>query len=696
MQKINNMDSSNYPILKLLLPLSLGIVLAYFLVNPYLPSHGWRYVLFAEIISGVVVIALTFVRQYRWRLVKSFMLSFVFIMLGLLLTQYHLRQPFNREERQLLSKNRYWLVRILDFPTQRANSVKTLVELRQTVDGKSIRGKVLLYLTKTPAALSLDYGDILLVETSLTEIAAPKNPDAFNMQRYMRRRGIFYSGYVGAQSWQKIGREEANRVKAFSGHLQKRLTAIFVRCGLSGDEYSIIAAILLGDDDTMEPELKAGYAAAGVSHVLCVSGMHVGIIYMILNFLFKPLDLFRTTMKGKTLLILLLIWQYACLTGLSPSVTRSAVMFSFVTVGSLFRRNTNIFHSLFASLFILLIINPLLLFEVGFQLSYIAVFGIVILQKPISHIYACKTRIGRYFWELTTVSISAQIATFPISIYYFGQFPNYFILSNLSVILLSFTVMITGIALIVVSFVKVIVPPVASLLTHEIRLMNGIIQFIRQLPGAVTQDIVYSSLQVILLYGFIVTLYLTLSRRRKSTGWMACGFFTLFSMCFLIKKIEILHQKEAVVYSIRKASAIGFHYRGQGILFSDSIKNRENRNYRFAIRNHERKQHIHSILIPIDTPQYAGHFLCKRGNFIQFLEQRYYLLKRQDRIYETGNKFPVDVLILQYNPAMQPEDVYRILPFRKVIADDTNTPFYLQRWRNYCKSTGIEFHYTGE
>ena len=167
-----------------------------------------------------------------------------------------------------------------------------------------------------------------------------------------------------------------------------------------------------------------------------------------------------------------MVWLYAHITGLAPSVTRSATMFTFVAVGQLLQRNTNVFHSLFASAFILLVVNPLLIFEVGFQLSYLAVAGIVLFQPKLAAVYRCRTRIGRYFWELLTVSVAAQLGTSPVSIYYFAQFPNYFMLSNLSVIALSFAVIITGVVLLPVSFIPLIPKYLTWILTMEIKAMN--------------------------------------------------------------------------------------------------------------------------------------------------------------------------------------------------------------------------------
>lgn len=682
------MNLSNYPLIKILFPYILGVFLAYFDVFP--PKMYFLY-FFLTILFLLFSMFLLPIKRYKWQWFKSLLIVFSFIFAGVFTTNFRLSPRLTAEQQREMTENADWVVRIVDFPVERNKSMKTKVEVLQTTAGRKMRGNVLLYFQKNAESQSLRYGDVLAVHTNMAEIEPPKNPDAFDNQKYMRRKGIFYTGYVSGQCWQYVEHRVPNKLKAFSKDMQQRMTDIFSKSGLTGREYDIICAILLGDDDTMEPELKSAYAAAGVSHILCVSGMHVGIIFMILNFLLKPLDLFRTTRVVKALLLLSSIWLYANITGLSPSVTRSATMFTFVTVGSLLQRNTNIFHSLLASLFILLVANPLLLFEVGFQLSYLAVFGIVLFQPMIVDLYHCKTKIGNYFWELLSVSVSAQLSTFPISIYYFGQFPNYFILSNLSVIALSFVVMITGVVLLAVSWIPIITGWVSFLLTWEIRVMNAIISFIENLPYSVTQNIDYSAVQVFFLYATILFAFLAIRHHRKWMGWFSYACFTLFSGCFMVRKLEIIHQEEINVYAIRNVRALDFCSQQVAVMFSDSIQNTENQFFQYSVKNHAKKQHAERTFISIDTLSYVGTDLCKQGDFIQFKNQTLYLLKRKETLFPMAKPMQIDVLVLQNNPVQKPEEVVKALNFQRVVADETVSPFYRERWRSWCCENGVEF-----
>ena len=686
------MKIENYPVVKLLFPYVFGILVAY---NADFGEQIRPLLLTLTVASFLIIFSLTFVKSYRWRIVKTLMMVLAFVLTGILLTNIRLHPTLPIG---LMTSNTDWVVRVAEEPTLRQKSVKIPVEVLQVNHKQDAKAKVLLYLKPSADAKGLHYGDLLFVHAKLSRIPPPYNPDAFDNQRYMQRRGIYYTGFVNENAWERIGNRPGNRVKFLAQKTRNRLTSTYISAGMSGEELDILKAILLGDDDTLDPELKASYSSAGVSHILCVSGMHVGVIFMIINFILKPLDLFRRSRILKTFLVMLIIWMYAHITGLAPSVTRSATMFTFVAIGQLLRRNTNVFHSLFASMFILLIVNPLLLFEVGFQLSYLAVAGIVLFQPKLSALYSCRTRIGNYFWELVTVSVAAQIGTFPISIYYFAKFPNYFILSNLCVIALSFAVIVTGISLLPLSFIPLVSRYVSWVLTKEISIMNCIIRFIEHLPHSVTENIDYHVVQVILLYALIGCVCLLLYRRSRKTFWTACTLFTLFCVSFAVRKVQLESVTGFLAFHIRKSSAMGFQSQDSMVLFSDSIRNEKSDLFRYNISNYARRHHLKVVVVPIDTSDFDAPFLCKRGNFIRFNNKNYFILEQNQKniVRNKNDDIGVDYLLLRRNPRISPEEMMTQLPFREVVADGSNSAYYVEKWRSFCAEKGIPFHHTGD
>ncbi|MBO4655361.1 MAG: ComEC/Rec2 family competence protein [Bacteroidales bacterium] len=631
----------NYPILRLLIPFALGIGLAYWSQL----ELSILIVLWTMFACWLISLGLQHKKTLTTTLFSGIFLQILFVFAGFCLTCICFRNKNSEFYEKIFENNQNFVVKIIEPPIQKAKSIKTTTIIEQTVDGSIVKQKAVLYFGKDSLRQPM-FGDVVLIHAKIKEIENSKNPYVFDYKKYMQRKGIFYTAYVPASGWQKIGQFHVNPIKEKAHQIQHYFSQIFANAGMNGDEYSIITAILLGNDETMDPTLKASYASAGVSHILCVSGMHVGVIFMILNFLLQPLEYSRPLRLLKAVLLMLFIWVYACITGLSPSVTRAATMFSFVTIGNMLRRNTNIFHSLFASLFILLIINPLLIFEIGFQLSYAAVFGIVIFQQKLVALWEPKRKIINYFWNLITVSVAAQLATFPLSVYTFGQFPNYFLLANLSVISLSFLVVVSGVCLLAVSFIPIVSSWIAWLLTHEIRLMNFLIQSIEKLPGAVTENISISWGQMLLIYLCIIAFYL-LFWKKKRYYWLGISSILCLILLFDVDKYQTQHIESQTVYNLSKGVAVSFNYHGKAVIFSDSIRDKSHPDYDYCIKNHERKERIESVIIPIDS-NYQNEFLLKHGDFVVFCGKTYHLARRGRRYYPTSNKIFVDeVLFLE-------------------------------------------------
>lgn len=673
------MKLSNYPLVKILFPFVLGILCAYLC---QFKSLDYRICALMAAVFWLLSVPFLRLSRPKWQWVQTLLMTVAFIFAGAAATLFRTTFQEDVSFRDSLGSQTAWMVRVVDFPQVKARSVKVEAEVFQGGAGVlRQRQRVLLYLGLDSAARQLQYGDLLLVSTRFQRIKNSDNPDSFDYERYMARRGLHYSGYVPQWGWQRVGRKVPNPLKALTKELQQRLSNIFEEAGMNGQEYEIIRAILLGDDDTMDPSLKSAYAAAGVSHILCVSGMHVGVIFMIINFILKPIDYFPKMRVLKSGILLGSIWLYAAITGLSPSVTRSATMFTFVTFGSLLNRRTNVFHSLLASLFILLTINPLLLFEVGFQLSYLAVFGIVLFQPKIVDLWHPKSRIMQYLWELMAVSLAAQLFTFPICTYYFGQFANYFLLSNLSVVTLSFVVMVTGVGLLALSYVPWLGKLVSIVLTWEIRIMNRIILFIESLPGSVTSNIDYSVSQVLLLYISVICLCIVVHYQRRLAGWIGYVAFVVFSVCFAVKKIQLVQQREVVFYAVSKSSALSFCDGTSAVLFSDSIRDDRDQRYGYAIANHARRRHLEYDFVPMDTARYANRYLYKQNSFIRYGNRTYYILSGDDKLFPMSRPDTVDVLVLSHNPRCRPEVVRRAIFPKEVVTDGTCSPYCIERWR---------------
>ena len=324
---------------------------------------------------------------------------------------------------------------------ERAKTIRYEASLE---DGK----KILLYLQKDSLPMPHE-GDILLVETS---IHRGDTLGDFDYGMYLRRQGIVGTAWAHRGNWQIVGHQPIKGIKAMAQQCQKFLHKQYQKMGVDGKELGIMSALTLGYREELDRDVQQSFSASGAMHVLAVSGLHTGIVWGILMWVLtlggwcKPMY----EEKGKRWLlgvvILVLLWIYAFVTGLSPSVMRSALMLSFWELTYLMQRHTSRWNPILAAAVIILLINPLALWSVSFQLSFAAVMGIMLIASWMQQHIRLRSSWSKYFGGLLIVSIGAQLATMPLTLYYFGQTSNYFALTNLIVIPLAYIVLLLGLS----------------------------------------------------------------------------------------------------------------------------------------------------------------------------------------------------------------------------------------------------------
>lgn len=394
----------------------------------------------------------------------------------------------------------------------------------------NVEGEVLLYFKDSIAASRLHCGDRLRANVFLQPLPDPKNPSDFNYKRFMERRQVYAKAVI-----KKYELLPAERIKVVDYAFEcRRILLSQLGRYLHGQEYAVAAALLIGEDDQVDLALMHAFTATGTLHVLSVSGMHVGLIYMLLALLIGKLENKKGWRLLYFLILYLFLWAYAFVTGLSAPVVRSAMMLSLVLSGKLLERKSPVLNTLIGSFFLLMVINPFWLLETGFQLSYLAVFGIMTLH-PLLLPQLDFTRLWMHrIWELVSVSLCAQLITVPIGLMYFGQFPNYFLISNLIIIPISTIAIYGGIATLVFSFVPYAGNVVAYLESWLLKILNAITQFLGELPGAVLHTGKISFTICIVLYLLLYFLVKWLSSRA------AKDFISVLQIMILLSLLMIL------------------------------------------------------------------------------------------------------------------------------------------------------------
>ena len=357
----------------------------------------------------------------------------------------------------------------------------------------------------------LNIGDGISAHSSLEK---PKNYNSkFDYKRYLMYHGYSAQTFIYYTDWNKKSISITNlsllqRTELAAIRLRQHLLSKYKAHNFNGQVYAIIAAMTLGDKSTLSKQTKDIYSITGASHVLALSGLHLGIIYSILTILtFK-----RQKKIWGQIIILLSIWSFTILVGMAPSVVRSATMLSICSVNDILGRSKFSLNTLALTAIIMLLCNPLNLFDVGFELSFMAVLSILIFYRPI---YKCinKNFISKHYiinltWQMSAVSIAAQICTAPLVCYYFGRISCYFILTNLIVIFAANIILCSGIGLIVLSSIPVINGFIAYILSYTVKTLNATLSFIANLPGSSIDGLEPSHIQIIMIYIIIVSIYM--------------------------------------------------------------------------------------------------------------------------------------------------------------------------------------------
>jgi len=682
------------PFLRILSPFILGIWL-----SQILPGHTAAAFWFTAaaclafaLSSALKVFQLSF--RYQW--VYGVLLNVFVCGFGYALTSSHSSLTDNAHfSKYILEGQQGVFVEVLKPVAIKEKSVHVHVEVRQVYNGadwSKTLGRAIIYLEKDTSSRKLEVGDQCIAIVNLEEIQKPRNPGAFDYAKYLSRSDIFYSAYASAKAWKLVAQpKEFNLLRSLNS-LKVSLQQSMVDRGVTEEAHAVISALTLGDKNELSPELKTAYSKAGVLHILAVSGLHVGIIYLVLSYLFFFLKNFKNGALLKAVCIILLLWGYAMLTGMSPSVARASTMFSFVIVGSSLKRYTNIYNTLCVSAFFLLLIQPLSLYNVGFLLSYTAVFGIVLIY-PIAYGFVKPNNwLSKKIWALVSVSLAAQIATFPLSLYYFHQFPNYFLLANLIVVPLAIGIMYMSLICFVLLPMPLLADPLAKVLNYVVEGLNLFVRWIETLPFSVADGIDISKIEVLLIYmsiGFCIAFITSLRKL-----YLYLGLFALLSLALyqVAEQRVIKDQHQLVVYNISNHSCFDVINSTTSLLTLDSSLVSDQRTLGFATENHWRQigieVHKQVTIEGMEGRQNAGIISVIRGHRV--------LYPIGEVEFTAGAKVNVDILILSKRCRSSIEQLAERFDIGLIILDSSISGYRLAALVEGCVQTSIPYHNVAE
>ena len=554
---------------------------------------------------------------------------------------------------------------------------KYMAEVLQ-IDHQKTTGRVLINIEKDSVASFFKIGDRILLKNKFVAIKESLNPHQFNYKNYLAKQGIHQQVYATKQELLLLDQTSTSFLE-FIAAFRLKIQQSLQQYDFSEDELAIMNALLLGQRQDISKELTANYSKAGAIHILAVSGLHVGIILWMLSFVLKPLERYKKGKVIKLVLVVLFLWFFAVLAGMSASVTRAVTMFSAIAIGQFFNKRNAIEQSLIFSMFLLLLLKPLFLFDVGFQLSYLAVFGIIWVQPVFYQLWKPKYYIIDKGWQLITVSTAAQLGVLPISLFYFHQFPGLFFLSNLLIIPFLGVILGTGIIVLGLSYLTILPVFLVDIYGGIISILNRLVAFIARQEAFLFSDISFSFIKMFFSYLVIIACFQFFLKRNAKRCLFFLSSVLIFQSVFFYEKYHIEKNNEFIVFHKSRNSIVGIRTGSFLEVYNDmdSLVTKQN-----LLKNYKVGENI-----LYQNYQKLPTLLQLNKQFVLFIDTA--------GVYNLTDLHQ-PIVLLHQSPKINLERLINRLQPTIIIADGSNYKSYVRRWKATCLKLQIPFWSTNE
>ncbi|MCV9929378.1 competence protein ComEC family protein [Flavobacterium sp. LS1R49] len=547
------------------------------------------------------------------------------------------------------------------------------------IDEKIVSGKIIVNVRKDSTVLNLEIGNCVRVKGLLIKNLPPKNPNQFDYSKYLNNKHIYAQLYT-ENNQITISPELEKSIWYYAARIRTKIIRNLEQNHFNKTEMNVALALILGQQQDISPEIIKDYQYAGVTHILSVSGLHVGYILIFITYILKPIPNTKRGSTIKLIAIILSLFSFAVISGFSPSVLRSVTMFSFVALGNHLRRSVNIYHTLLVSILLLLLFEPAFLFDVGFQLSYLALFFIIWLQPVLKAMWSPKQKFTIAIWNALTVSFAAQIGTLPLCLYYFHQFPVLFFVANIVIIPFLSIIMILGIIVMVLAAFDIVPMFLVQILEISIYYLNKIINAIASFESFVIRDISFNTYLLISSYLLIITAIIWLKKPNFTKLALTLISIMLLQITFIANRKNTEQQIEWIVYNVSKNSMITERSGKDVILFAtDTTSNMIKNNYAL-------------------TSYLVGNFASlknkERLKNLTYFNGKKIMIIDSSGIY--SKKVKPDILLITQSPKINFERLLKNTQPKLVLTDGTNYKSIQHYWKQTCVNEKIPFHSTNE
>lgn len=669
---------SKTPFIRILIPFVLGIIIQWKI--HFHPSY-----LFLSLVSLLFFLfLLRFIKSISFLWIKGLLVQLLFLVIGMF--------SFSKQD---IKTQQNWvghhykdssiiLVTLQEPIVEKTKSYKALASFDSIYFNQqwiSVSGKILLYFKKDSIQPNLQYGSQILISKNLLAIKNSGNPGGFNYEQYASFQDIYHQVFLNAHEYKSTGVIKENwfskKLISSRNNLLKSLKENIKNTKAAG----VAEALLIGYKDDLDKDLVQAYSNTGVVHIIAISGLHLGMIYGLMIFLFNPFKKKTITAWLKPLTILFVLWMFSFLAGAVPSIVRSAVMFSFIVLAESIQRNSSVYNTLAASAFVMLLYNPFFLWDVGFQLSYAAVISIITFMKPISNWFYFTNKMITKIWQLNAVTISAQIITLPIMLYHFHQFPNLFLLTNFIAVPLSGFILYAELLLILIAPIKAIALFIGDITSRMIEFMNQYIERLNGLSISVTDYIQISLSQAIFILLFLLFISFWFIQKKSKLLLYSLVSFLIFITLRTFDIIEKNSQQKLIVYNVPQHRAIDFiagnklYFLGDSVLLEDD----------FLQNFHLKPSRILHRIRP-------KNLSIVENNFFQFNNKNILIIDKKLQPAMPSVKMNIDLIIIQKNPNISLPELANFFNCKNFIADATNSMWKIKKWKKDCENLHLRLH----
>lgn len=677
-----------HPFLRIFIAFAVGVLICALLIK----SVTFYFALFLISIT-LFLIANAKGKAFPHRWISGLFINLMLVSLGGISYFFNVDKNDSKFAGNFLLSNSKVLLKVIEPTIEKEKTIKItakIIAVQQQDKWVNTCGKTLVYVKKNKQSKTIRYGDVLLANSAIIEINDVLDPYEYNYKNYLENNNIFFQTYIGDNSsWNFYKRDDGNFIKKSSLIIRDYFLEVLNENNITGNNFAVASALVIGYEDKLTNETYSLFSEAGVLHILSVSGLHVAIIFYVFSSVFQFIEKVKYGKIIKAILLLFCLWFYASVTGLSPSVMRSAAMFSLVVVAQMLKQKASIFNSMSASAFILLLINPLTLFDIGFQLSYLAVLGIVTFNPLFDKLYEPQNWLSKQVWSIISVSISAQLITLPISLYYFNQFPSYFLIANLIIIPLSTIILYLGLALALLGKIIILATPIAWVFNKAISLLLYCSELITTFPNASIHHIYFSVKDMLLVYVCLGLLLVFFYSKKGKFLLFSLVFLFLFSVNSIADKYSNLSQTKLQIHAIKKKSVYSFSSNQSLVLFADSSFYADGYSKKW-VDNLITKTNS-NVVFKNDSLLFKSLFLKSENNFLFTNDKSIYVIDKKTKTKQVVDS--IDYVIVSNTSIKNMKKFLENIKCKNIVLDGSVPLYKATEITSWLQKRNYKVHY---